>query len=256
MDFKGKLDRVGDSLVDVFQLAALLVIGATIVWSAAHAYIEMMQAGSAKLDEILLLFLYLELGAIVGIYFNPCPCCSCCWTSPPPSPAVVLNSKKLDVATIIAVTASILLLTLAVLVLQIAASRFAPSNGRAAPHLDIEADPAEAPTIMMPAAHVARTRRVADTQLPTRWGMFRLVAYEREVINSARRVETAVALMMGDATGGVPLVRIHSQCFTGEILGSLRCDWQRPAGGRHAGDRCRGAWGGDLRVSGRTLGSD
>lgn len=38
------------------------------------------------------------------------------------------------------------------------------------------------------------------------------------------RVETAVAIVMGDLTEGVPLLRIHSQCFTGELLGSLRCD--------------------------------
>ena len=39
-----------------------------------------------------------------------------------------------------------------------------------------------------------------------------------------RRVETALAIVMGDLTEGVPLLRIHSQCFTGELLGSLRCD--------------------------------
>jgi GTP cyclohydrolase II len=51
------------------------------------------------------------------------------------------------------------------------------------------------------------------------------MAYEREVRDGSRRVETAIALVMGDATGGsAPLVRIHSQCFTGEVLGSLRCD--------------------------------
>jgi len=77
---------------------------------------------------------------------------------------------------------------------------------------------------MMSAPYFAKTRRVADTQLPTHWGMFRALVYERDVINGSRRVETAVALVMGDATGRVPLVRIHSQCFTGEILGSLRCD--------------------------------
>ena len=37
-------------------------------------------------------------------------------------------------------------------------------------------------------------------------------------------METALALIMGDLTAGTPLLRIHSQCFTGEILGSLRCD--------------------------------
>ena len=42
--------------------------------------------------------------------------------------------------------------------------------------------------------------------------------------NGTQRVETALAIVMGDPTEGVPLLRIHSQCFTGEVLGSLRCD--------------------------------
>jgi GTP cyclohydrolase II len=67
-------------------------------------------------------------------------------------------------------------------------------------------------------------RRVAETRLPTRWGMFQALAFERETSNGARRIETALALVMGDPGGDVPLVRIHSQCITGEILGSLRCD--------------------------------
>src|SRR6476620_5122907 len=60
--------------------------------------------------------------------------------------------------------------------------------------------------------------------MPTRWGMFRALGFERDILNGVHRVETAVALVLGDVTAGVPLVRIHSQCFTGEMLGSLRCD--------------------------------
>src|SRR5437870_5994702 len=66
--------------------------------------------------------------------------------------------------------------------------------------------------------------RIASTRMPTRWGMFDAIGYERDVSNGTRRVETALALVMGDPTEGVPLLRIHSQCFTGEMLGSLRCD--------------------------------
>src|SRR5438105_7279039 len=44
------------------------------------------------------------------------------------------------------------------------------------------------------------------------------------VMNGTRHTETALALVLGDLTVGAPLVRIHSQCFTGEVLGSLRCD--------------------------------
>ncbi len=54
--------------------------------------------------------------------------------------------------------------------------------------------------------------------------MFRALGFEREIANGTRRVETALALALGDLTEGAPLVRIHSQCFTGEVLGSLRCD--------------------------------
>src|SRR5213592_1876899 len=67
-------------------------------------------------------------------------------------------------------------------------------------------------------------RGIAATRMPTKWGMFQAVGFEREVLNGSRRVNTALALVLGDVTKGVPLVRIHSQCLTGEILGSLRCD--------------------------------
>ena len=77
---------------------------------------------------------------------------------------------------------------------------------------------------MRPTAKIGTVRRITSTQIPTRWGTFRALGFERQVINGVRRVETAVALVLGDVTTGVPLVRIHSQCLTGEMLGSLRCD--------------------------------
>ena len=66
--------------------------------------------------------------------------------------------------------------------------------------------------------------RVASARMPTRWGMFEAIGFEGDISSSTPTVETALALVMGDLTEGVPLVRIHSQCFTGEVLGSLRCD--------------------------------
>jgi GTP cyclohydrolase II len=66
--------------------------------------------------------------------------------------------------------------------------------------------------------------RIASARMPTRWGMFEAIGFERDVSNGTRRVETALAIVMGDLTAGTPLLRIHSQCFTGEVLGSLRCD--------------------------------
>ncbi len=76
----------------------------------------------------------------------------------------------------------------------------------------------------MSAVHTGTLWRVASTRMPTKWGMFDAIGYERDVSNGRQRVETALAIVMGDPTEGVPLLRIHSQCFTGEMLGSLRCD--------------------------------
>jgi protein PsiE len=63
-------DPVGTLLVDGFQLLALFTIGATTVWSAAAMFLDMMAQGHARIEDILLLFIYLEIGATVGIYFK------------------------------------------------------------------------------------------------------------------------------------------------------------------------------------------
>jgi GTP cyclohydrolase II len=67
-------------------------------------------------------------------------------------------------------------------------------------------------------------RRIASTVLPTRWGVFRMLGFEQTTGNGSPHVETAVALTLGDPTQGAPLLRIHSQCITSEVFGSLRCD--------------------------------
>jgi GTP cyclohydrolase II len=66
-------------------------------------------------------------------------------------------------------------------------------------------------------------RRVVSTHLPTIFGIFDLIGFERA--NMAKRErETALVMTLGDLQEGVPFLRIHSQCLTGEVLGSLRCD--------------------------------
>jgi GTP cyclohydrolase II len=81
---------------------------------------------------------------------------------------------------------------------------------------------------------LARVTKVADTALPTRWGNFRILGFTGELTGHtpcdehepARLVEKeeAVALVMGDIYSTPPLVRIHSQCLTGDVFSSLRCD--------------------------------
>jgi 3,4-dihydroxy 2-butanone 4-phosphate synthase / GTP cyclohydrolase II len=66
--------------------------------------------------------------------------------------------------------------------------------------------------------------RVAATQMPTKWGMFSAIGFERQVSNGGQRAETALAIVREELTNDAPLLRVHSQCFTGEVLGSLRCD--------------------------------
>lgn len=69
------------------------------------------------------------------------------------------------------------------------------------------------------------TRKVAEADFPTRWGHFRILGFEGEFVSGQeRRREEAVALVMGDLASQPPLVRIHSQCLTGDVFGSLRCD--------------------------------
>jgi len=67
---KDSVDTVGTLLVDAFHYLALFAIGATTIWSAVAAFIGMVAQGQASLGDILLLFIYLEIGAMVGIYFK------------------------------------------------------------------------------------------------------------------------------------------------------------------------------------------
>lgn len=65
-----RVQKFGNTLVDMFHFLALFVIGATVVWSATYEYLHLMEKGYAELKDILLLFIYLELGAMIGIYFK------------------------------------------------------------------------------------------------------------------------------------------------------------------------------------------
>jgi len=77
-------------------------------------------------------------------------------------------------------------------------------------------------------------KHVAEADFPTRWGHFRISGFEGRLPEprpccengkqSGQRVEGLVALVMGDIHSAPPLVRIHSQCLTGDVFGSLRCD--------------------------------
>src|SRR5581483_3747288 len=70
-----------------------------------------------------------------------------------------------------------------------------------------------------------RLQKVAEAEFPTQFGLFRIYGFEGRIASgTTERVEEAVVLKMGDLAGAAPLVRIHSQCLTGDVFHSLRCD--------------------------------
>ncbi|HTV13100.1 MAG TPA: GTP cyclohydrolase II [Acidobacteriaceae bacterium] len=79
---------------------------------------------------------------------------------------------------------------------------------------------------------ITTVRKVADADFPTRWGHFRILGFEgaqepkasSDGCGATPEREEAVALVMGDIHATPPLVRIHSQCLTGDVFHSLRCD--------------------------------
>ncbi len=122
-----RIEKVGDHLVEGFHLFALFVIGATIVWSAGSQYLSMMAHGRATLQEILILFIYLELGAMVGIYFktNRLPVRYLLYigiTALTRSLMVDVEAERIHI--VLVVTGAILMLALAIVVLGYGTSRY------------------------------------------------------------------------------------------------------------------------------------
>lgn len=70
----------------------------------------------------------------------------------------------------------------------------------------------------MKAQQALELQKIAEADFPTRYGHFRILGFEQGD-------DTAVVLLMGNPSAAeAPLVRIHSQCFTGDVFGSVRCD--------------------------------
>ncbi len=130
-------DKVGTTLVRGFHVLALFAIGATIVWAAAFTFVQMTEKGHASVEDILLLFIYLELGAMVGIYFttNHMPVRFLIYVALTALTRLLIgmvNFEHVDLKTailtpqigLLVVTGGILLLALAVLVLRYASYKF------------------------------------------------------------------------------------------------------------------------------------
>lgn len=126
-----RIESLGGTLVKGFHLLALFVIGGTVVWSAAHFYIETMQQGYAKLHDILLLFIYLEIGAMIGIYFRThrLPVRFLIYVAITAlTRLLTIDAKDLTNEQILTVTGAILVLALAALTVEFSAARFQPTD--------------------------------------------------------------------------------------------------------------------------------
>lgn len=132
--FESHVDVVGTILVKAFHLLALFAIGGATVWSAVDHFLIMATAGRDKVADILLLFIYLEIGAMVGIYFK---------TSRMPVRFLiyvaitaltrllisVINETHDANLTVIIITSGILLLAIAELVLRFGSVNFPIPEG-------------------------------------------------------------------------------------------------------------------------------
>jgi phosphate starvation-inducible membrane PsiE len=121
-EFKKKSEELGDTMVEVFHIFALFAIGLTIIWSAVAEYVTIIQAGHPSLKDILLLFIYLELLAMVGIYFRTkkLPVVFLIYVALTALTRVLtVDVKTMDFKHLLALSGAILILTVAAMVLSL-----------------------------------------------------------------------------------------------------------------------------------------
>jgi protein PsiE len=127
------IGRIGSTFVDAFHYFALFAIGAATVWSAATAFLDMAGKGHASIEDLLTLFIYLELGAMVGIYFktNHMPVRFLIYVAITALTRLlvgVVQAHHQPDASVLLVSGAILMLALANLVVRYSSARF-PSDG-------------------------------------------------------------------------------------------------------------------------------
>ena len=124
---KKRLEIAGNIFVESFHILALFVIGGTVIWSAVEEYLIIIKAGHPTLKDILLLFIYLEIGAMVGIYFKThrLPVRFLIYIAITAlTRLLTIDIKTMPDQHILTITGAILILTLAVLLLRFGSTRF------------------------------------------------------------------------------------------------------------------------------------
>jgi len=121
--------RFGDTLTTLYHHFALIIILVTVIWSSLIAFWSMVQKNEVTVEDILLLFIYLELGAMVGVYFktNRMPVRFLIYIAITALTRLLISMVFIDHdpdMRIVIVTGSILLLSIAILILKIGSRQF------------------------------------------------------------------------------------------------------------------------------------
>ncbi len=130
------VEPIGNFLSDLFHLIGLFAIGAATVWAAIVFFLQLVSKGHASIEDLLLLFIYLEIGAMVGIYFK---------TKHMPLRFLIyvgitaltrhligwVNHEPKPNEGILILAGGILIMALSVLVIRFASNRFPSSSGPA-----------------------------------------------------------------------------------------------------------------------------
>ncbi|MBD9423857.1 phosphate-starvation-inducible PsiE family protein [Pseudomonas sp. PDM15] len=128
-DMHDLAQSLGNLLVESFHYLALFAIGGITAWASVVAFLGMLEKGHITVDDILLLFIYLELGAMVGIYFktNHMPVRFLIYVAITALTRLLISDvshhHRPDMG-VVYVSGAILLLAMAILVVRFASSRF------------------------------------------------------------------------------------------------------------------------------------
>lgn len=122
-----KVEAFGNTLVYWFHLFGLFVLGATTIWAAAFEFLHIIKLGHPTLKDLLLLFIYLEIGAMIGVYFQThrLPVRYLIYiTITALTRYLAVDVKELDKYTLLALAGCITLLTISILILKFSSAKY------------------------------------------------------------------------------------------------------------------------------------
>ena len=127
------VDKVGHTLVDIFHRLALFGIGAATVWAAGWTFAELFQKHHATVGDLLLMFIYLEMGAMVGIYFktNHMPVRFLLYiaiTALTRHMVDIMSHQPINVVEMLAVAGSTFVIAISVLVIRYTSAKYPSTN--------------------------------------------------------------------------------------------------------------------------------